>query len=120
KPTRYVKSLEVYQIICDECHTENLRRLWYPIKSLQNKLEKIGIYIEIANNVPWIYIESVNGVKIKERFHGNHGFTAFYYPVRNSRVSHFTDIKYVFTKIRQMVEGKEILPDDYEEYDNRN
>ena len=31
----------------------------------KNRLEKIGIKITLTANIPWIYLESVNGNKIK-------------------------------------------------------
>jgi hypothetical protein len=46
------------------------------LKVLKNRLEKIGIIITIKGNLPWIYLESVNGNIVKEEdYNSNHGYT---------------------------------------------
>jgi len=69
------------------------------ITRLVTRLEKIGIQIELVGNFPWIYLDTVNGVKVAERYRGKHGFTAFFLykdPV-------WSDRRAVFNKIREMV-----------------
>lgn len=63
------------------------------------RLKKIGIDVTLSGNYPWIYLESVNGKRVTERFVGNHGFTAFFY----SRKVTFSDRRKVFQKIREML-----------------
>jgi len=42
----------------------------------QRRLNRIGIEIELASNVPWVYLTKVNGNVIdKSDFTANHGFT---------------------------------------------
>ena len=120
RPTKYINSLGVQQTVCDICFLKEERGRWYIVKSLERKLRKLNIDVDFEYNVPWIYLARVNGVRVKERFNANHGFTAFYYPVAANKSTHFSDLKYVFKKIRQMVEGNETFPDGYEEYENRN
>lgn len=110
QPTRFIQSLNMYQTTCDECHEKEEMKRWYIIDSFKNKLKRIGINVEMTFNAPWIYLDKVNGVKVKEKFYANHGFTAFFYPVKLSSKIKFSDMKYVFDKIRQIKDGKEQFP----------
>jgi hypothetical protein len=48
-----------------------------------NRLKKIGIELELEGNVPWIYLKSVNGNRVRpEDYNANHGYTIAWYPVR--------------------------------------
>ena len=39
-----------------------------------NRLKKIGIELELVGNIPWIYLNKVNGNKIQpEDYNANHG-----------------------------------------------
>ena len=69
----------------------------------RNRMEKLGIDIKYSSNIPWIYIESVNGNRIQREdyFHGNHGFTIGFLPVRVGEPFHFTDITEIFKLIRK-------------------
>ena len=72
------------------------------LNRLVPRLRKIGINIEMAGNYPWIYLEKVNGNRIKkdDYFHGNHGFTIAFLPIRKDQVMELTDIREVFKIIR--------------------
>ena len=67
------------------------------------RMEKLGINIELASNYPWIYIEKINGNRIKSEdyFQGNHGFTIAFLPIRNDQELKFTDIGEIFKLIRK-------------------
>ena len=66
------------------------------------RLKKIGIEVKLVGNYPWVYIDEICGIKVKERFEGNHGFTLIFLPVRNdSPPSEFTDITEIFKLIRK-------------------
>jgi len=67
------------------------------------RLENIGIKIQLGGNYPWIYLDKVNDVRVKEEFYGNHGFTAFW--ATNCGGAKFTERRAVFKKIREMVES---------------
>jgi hypothetical protein len=73
------------------------------LSRLVPRLKKIGINIEMVGNYPWIYLEKVNGNRIKkdDYFHGNHGFTIAFYPIRKGQVMELTDIREVFKIIRK-------------------
>lgn len=73
------------------------------LSRLLPRLKKIGINIEMVGNYPWIYLEKVNGNRIKKEdyFCGNHGFTIAFYPIRADQTMELTDIKKVFEIIRK-------------------
>lgn len=66
-----------------------------------NRLKKIGIAIELMGNYPWIYINTINGWRVTERFLGNHGFTVMFTPIKLGQQHQFTDIKEIFKLIRK-------------------
>ena len=73
------------------------------IQILINRLKKIDIDIELKGNVPWIYLNTVNGNKIKpEDYSSDHGYTIAWWPVRLGEVPHLDeDIKRMFNIIRK-------------------
>ena len=68
-----------------------------------NRLKKIGIELELVGNVPWIYLESVNGNKVRrEDYNANHGYTIAWYPVRLEEKPHLdSDLNRTFDIIRK-------------------
>jgi len=73
------------------------------IKSFVERLKKIGIDVTLIGNYPWIYLDTINGVRVTEKFRGNHGFTIAFEPVRVNQELHFTDITEIFKLIRKYV-----------------
>lgn len=71
------------------------------INRLVPRLKKIGIQIEMFGNYPWIYLDKVNGNKVKEKFCADHGFTIAFLPVRAGEKMMLTDIREVFKIIRK-------------------
>ena len=71
------------------------------INKFTRGLDKIGIKVTYVGNYPWIYLDTINGVKVKEKFEGNHGFTVFWLPVRRDRPIRISDITEVFKLIRK-------------------
>lgn len=72
------------------------------IKVFVERLKKIGIEVKLVGNYPWVYIDEICGIRVKERFEGNHGFTLIFLPCRNdSPPSEFTDITEIFKLIRK-------------------
>jgi hypothetical protein len=73
------------------------------LNRLVPRLRKIGINIEMSGNIPWIYLEKVNGNRIKKEdyYCGNHGFTIAFYPIKVGQKMELTDIKKVFEIIRK-------------------
>jgi hypothetical protein len=73
------------------------------IQVLIKRLKNIDIDIELKGNIPWIYLDKVNGNKIKpEDYNANHGYTIAWYPVRLGSKPHLDeDIKRTFNIIRK-------------------
>jgi hypothetical protein len=73
------------------------------INRLVPRLKKIGVNVELVGNYPWIYLEKVNGNRVKREdfFLGNHGFTIAFLPIRKDQKMELTDIKKVFEIIRK-------------------
>lgn len=67
-------------------------------KIFGDRLKKIGINVRFIGNAPWIYLDTVNGKKVKGTFQDNHGFTAFFVTRNGYEI---TDIKAIFKKIRE-------------------
>jgi len=44
------------------------------IETLISRLKRIGIEITLQGNYHWIYLDTINGNKVKERFASEHGF----------------------------------------------
>ena len=66
------------------------------------RLKKIGIDVKLSGNFPWVYLDEICGIRVKETFQANHGFTVMFLPTRNdSPVSEFTDIGEIFKLIRK-------------------
>ena len=57
------------------------------------RMKRIGIELQLVGNVPWIYLDSVNGNKIKrEDFYlANHGFTIGWTGVRLGTEPHLIE-----------------------------
>ena len=68
-----------------------------------NRLKKIGIELELVGNVPWIYLEKVNGNRIRpEDYSDNHGYTIAWHPVRLGEKPHLdSDLNRTFDIIRK-------------------
>jgi len=72
------------------------------IKVFVERLKKLGIEVKLQGNFPWVYIDEICGLKVEERFEGNHGFTLIFLPGRlDSPPSEFTDITEIFKLIRK-------------------
>lgn len=73
------------------------------LEKLVQRLKKINIEVELVGNIPWIYLRSVNGNKVKlEDYNANHGYTIAWYPVRQGeQVKLDSDIKQTFKIIRK-------------------
>lgn len=67
------------------------------------RLKKIGVEVRLVGNFPWVYLDSVNGKRVREKFYGEHGFTAFFIPVSNKLPVKFSDRREVFKKVREML-----------------
>ena len=71
-----------------------------------NRLNRIGVNVELIGNFPWVYLTTVNGVSIEETYMAEHGFTAFFEPIRADQEIRFSDRREVFKMIRKALESK--------------
>lgn len=65
------------------------------------RMKRIGVKLELAGNYPWIYINYINGKRVTETFHADHGFTIGYYPIKDGQEFKFTDLSEIFKLIRK-------------------
>ena len=72
------------------------------IQRFTTRLANIGINVEIVSNVPFIYLRSVNGVAITEKYQSEHGFCSFMIDTK-TKTPMFTNRKKVFEKVRESV-----------------
>ncbi len=75
------------------------------ISKFLRRLSTIGIDTKLFANYPWVYLEAVNGIQISEVFQADHGFTAFFTPVRPEVRTRFSDRSAVFKKIRSVLDN---------------
>ncbi len=76
-----------------------------PLSTLKERLRRIGIEIEFVGNYPWIYLDRVNGIRIRqEDFTANHGFNIAWYGIRNEdKIRLAEDPKTIIALIRRYV-----------------
>ena len=72
-----------------------------PLTTFRNRLLKIGIDCQFIGNYPWIYLDTVNGNRVKEKFQADHGFTIAFHPIKPGQELNFTDMRYMFEIIRK-------------------
>jgi hypothetical protein len=75
------------------------------LERLTTRLKKIGIEIELVGNYPWIYLQKVNGNRIKKEdfYYANHGFTIAFLPFQLDEKMEMLDIKKTFYIIRKYI-----------------
>lgn len=64
-------------------------------------MNRIGIDVVLFGNYPWVYIHTINGKRVTEKFHAEHGFTIGFQPTVIGKTFEFTDIKEIFKLIRK-------------------
>ena len=74
------------------------------IKILLNRLERLDIKMELTGNLPWVYIQSINGKRVTEKFNSEHGFVLGLMPIRTDGGDfNFSDINEIFSLIRKYI-----------------
>tara|TARA_R110000803_G_scaffold43094_2_gene92242 strand:+ start:123 stop:389 length:267 start_codon:yes stop_codon:yes gene_type:complete len=65
-----------------------------------NRLKRIGIKIKVSGNLPWVYLDSVNGNRVKEKGNqGNHGWNIAWF--KGSGHTILTDTEETFKLLRK-------------------
>lgn len=67
------------------------------------RMKKLDIDVQLVGNYPWIYIDSVNGNKIKKEdfYYGNHGYTIAFLPTKVGKELELLDISKTIKLIRK-------------------
>jgi hypothetical protein len=67
------------------------------------RMKKLGIHVQLVGNYPWIYIDNVNGNKIKKEdfYCGNHGYTIAFLPIKVGEKLELLDIRKTIQLIRK-------------------
>ena len=76
------------------------------MEKFKRRLARVGIDVEFAGNYPWVYLYSINGRVVRERYLGDHGFTVGFLPIREGQSFCFTDLGVIFDLIRKYVSTK--------------
>ena len=71
------------------------------LNDFTRRMKKLNIEITYLGNYPWIYIDTINGNKVKEKFEGNHGFTIAFSPIKPHQKMELTNISEIFKIIRK-------------------
>ena len=74
-----------------------------PISVLTKRLSKLNITVEFTSNIPWIYLNKVNGNKITTKLDSDYGFTAFWYPIKTDGEIKINNITKLFKEIRKHI-----------------
>lgn len=69
------------------------------VERFTRRLHRKGVSVTFISNYPWIYLNTVNGAKIRGTYMGDHGFTAFFNNKNGGET--ITDISTVFKKIKE-------------------
>ena len=72
------------------------------IERFIRRMDKIGIDIGLVGNYPWVYLDTVNGKKVKGTFNAKHGFTAFMLDLSGGE-PYIPNRRVLFNKIKEML-----------------
>lgn len=71
------------------------------LKHFHDRLAKIGIYLHLVSNSPWVYLHSVNGKIVTELSGSEHGFVLGFLPISLGQSFRFSDLRKTFKLIRE-------------------
>jgi len=71
------------------------------LKQFIDRLQKRGVTVTLVSNYPWVYLATVNGKRVKEKFRAEHGFTVAFEPIEIGKELEFTDTTEIFKIIRK-------------------
>ena len=74
-----------------------------PISVLTKRLAKLNITVEFTSNIPWIYLDKVNGGRVTTKLNSDYGFTAFWYPIKTDGEIKINNITKLFKEIRKHI-----------------
>lgn len=65
------------------------------------RMRSIGIEVKLVGNIPWIYLDKINDVKVTEKHLANHGYTIAWFPIMIGSPLKWDDMKKTFNLIRK-------------------
>lgn len=71
------------------------------INSFVERLQKIGITVELMSNYPWVYLYKVNGKIVEEKYLSKYYYTLLMYPLHKENRLRFSDLSKTFEIIRK-------------------
>lgn len=74
--------------------------------SFIRKMDKIGIKLTFSSNYPWVYLDTINGKKVKETYHSEHGYLIGYSPIKVNQHFEFDDLHNLIELIRIYINEK--------------
>lgn len=48
--------------------------MYKELDEIIERLNKIGIHVQLLVNCPWVYVDKINNKKVKENFNSEHGW----------------------------------------------
>ena len=73
------------------------------LEILIERLERIGITITISPSDPWLYLTSVNGSPVFDKYMSNHSFLIALYPTKHDSEPVLSNEKEIFSVIRSIL-----------------
>lgn len=73
------------------------------IRDFIERMNKIGIKVELTAYYPWVYIYSINGIRVKEIRYSESYYTLCFSPIKIGERANFIDIRELFKVIRKYV-----------------
>lgn len=75
---------------------------YFKLNRFIERLKVLGIEIKLIGNFPWVYLSQINGKRVVETHHSEHGFCIGYFPIQMGESFVFVgDMKPVFKLIKQ-------------------
>ena len=83
------------------------------------RLKKININLDLVANYPWIYIDKINGKKVKETHQSEHGFVIGYHPIKPDQHFQFSTIEEIFWLLKHYKHRRDYFERKLEEELNK-
>jgi hypothetical protein len=72
------------------------------LQKLHDRCKKIGIDLQLYGNFPWVYLDAINGNKVKsEDYTANHGYTIAWFGTKDGSIRLDENLKETFRIIRK-------------------
>ena len=74
------------------------------LSTFLSRLSKIGVSLHCSSNYPWVYIDSINGKNVEEKYGSEHGWVLGFFDKNDDLYNddlYCEDLKEVFKLIRK-------------------